>query len=257
VLRAVAPTRARRLVEDYELAQAQAVLLRAVRVTVDVECAAPASYRARFRRLKFQRLLHTLSPRPEGGYHIEIDGPVGLFEQSTKYGLQLALALPMIRACDRWKLSADVRWGAERRPVRFELEGDAADLAGVESPLPDDVAALLEALQASGTSWRFSAAATVLDLPGVGHCVPDLVFERAGTRVYLEVLGYWSRDAVWKRVELVEKGLGERIVFAVGQHLRVSEAALDGGLPGALYVYKRTMIARAVLERVDALAAGA
>jgi hypothetical protein len=75
--------------------------------------------------------------------------------------------------------------------------------------------------------------------------------------VYLEVLGYWSRDAVWKRVELVEKGLGERIVFAVGQHLRVSEAALDGGLPGALYVYKRTMIARAVLERVDALAAGA
>ena len=51
VLRAVAPTRPRHLVEDYQLAQAQAVLLRAVRVAVDVECAAAASYRALFRRL--------------------------------------------------------------------------------------------------------------------------------------------------------------------------------------------------------------
>ena len=60
---------------------------------------------------------------------------------------------------------------------------------------------------------------------------------------------------MWRRVELVAAGLAHRIVFAVGQHLRVSEAALDGELPGALYVYKRTMSARAILERVEALAA--
>ena len=69
------------------------------------------------------------------------------------------------------------------------------------------------------------------------------------------MLGFWSRDAVWKRVELVQAGFAHRIVFAVGQQLRVSEAALDAELPGALYVYKRTMSARAILERVDALAA--
>jgi uncharacterized protein len=87
-------------------------------------------------------------------------------------------------------------------------------------------------------------------------CIPDLSFEHAqtGERVYLEVLGFWSRDAVWKRVELVQAGLAHRIVFAVGQHLRVSEAALDAELPGALYVYKRTMSAKAILERVAALA---
>jgi len=44
-------------------------------------------------------------------------------------------------------------------------------------------------------------------------------------------------------------------VFAVGQHLRVSEAALDAELPGALYVYKRTMSAKAIVERVAVLAA--
>ena len=99
----------------------------------------------------------------------------------------------------------------------------------------------------------------MLDLPGHGVCVPDLTFRHRRTRrvVHLEVMGYWSRDAVWRRVELVQAGLGEPIVFAVGQQLRVSEAVLDGELPGALYVYKRTMSAKAVVERVEAVAAAA
>ena len=56
---------------------------------------------------------------------------------------------------------------------------------------------------------------------------------RAGAPVYLEVLGFWSREAVWRRVELVERGLPHRILFAVSKHLRVSEAALDDELPGS------------------------
>ena len=32
------------------------------------------------------------------GYAIDIDGPFSLFEQTTKYGLRLALALPAIMA---------------------------------------------------------------------------------------------------------------------------------------------------------------
>jgi predicted nuclease of restriction endonuclease-like RecB superfamily len=118
------------------------------------------------------------------------------------------------------------------------------------------VRARLDALRGLDTPWQVTPAVEILDLPGHGVCVPDLTFEHAqtGERVHLEVLGYWSRDAVWKRVELVEAGLAHRIVFAVGQHLRVSEAALDAELPAALYVYKRTMSAKAIVERLDALA---
>jgi hypothetical protein len=87
-------------------------------------------------------------------------------------------------------------------------------------------------------------------------CVPDLVFTHAdsGECVYLEVLGFWSRPAVWRRVELVERGLPQRILFAVSQRLRVSEEALGDDVPGALFVYKRVLSARAILERVELLA---
>jgi len=246
-----------RLVDAYDLAQPQAVLLRAVRVVVEVQSAIPGAYRTLFRKLKFLRLLCTITPRAKGGYRIEIDGPFSLFESSTRYGLALALALPAIRELDRWSLVADVRWGTERMALTCRLDGLGEPDSDDAPHVADDVSALLDALREIDTPWQAAPATELLDLAGHGVCVPDLTFMHAktGGQVHLEVLGYWSRDAVWKRVELVQAGLAHRIVFAVGQHLRVSEAALDAELPGALYVYKRTMSARAILERVEALAA--
>lgn len=256
------------LVELYELAGPQAMLLRAVRVTVEVESGSPAAYRTLFRKLKFLRLLYVITPRDDGGYLLEIDGPFSLFESATRYGLALALALPAIRELDRWKLVADVRWGTQRTPLTCKLEGGvaagsasasaAASSEEAEAALPDELAALVASFQELDSNWKVTAATAVLDLPGVGVCVPDLTFrhrKRKKLEVHLEVLGYWSRAAVWKRIELVRAGLAHRIVFAVGQQLRVSEEVLDDELPGALYVYKRTLSARAVLERLEALAA--
>jgi hypothetical protein len=263
ILHAVESISPARLVEEYDLAQAQAVLLRAVRVVVDVECRTPGAYRALFHKLKFLRLLHTIAPHG-AGYRIEIDGPFSLFESVTKYGLQLALALPAIRACDAFHLTAEVRWGKERAPLTFELGGKSSGAAVDEPPrLADEVARLLDDLRAvadqGDTPWRAAPSTEILTLPGVGLCIPDLAFEhtRSGEIVYLEVLGFWSRDAVWRRVELVERGLPARILFAVSKHLRVSEAVLDDDAAGALYVYKRVMSARAILERIDALSARA
>ncbi|HEX4447528.1 MAG TPA: DUF790 family protein [Polyangiaceae bacterium] len=264
MLSGFAPTSARLLVDHWARAQAQAVLLRAVRVTVDVRCASAHGLRALFRKLKFLRLLHSAEAHGEG-HRVVIDGPFSLFESVTKYGLQLALVLPALEACDQWRLEADIRWGKERAPLVFRLAGGAEKGSAEAPPMPDEIAALVRAFKALDTAWRVSANAQILELPGVGLCVPDLVFERrpAGgarekreprDRVFLEVMGYWSRAAVWKRVELVQAGLADRVLFAVSAKLRVSEEVLGDELPGALYVYKQTMSARAIAERLERMA---
>jgi hypothetical protein len=144
-----------------------------------------------------------------------------------------------------------------RGPLAGEFpDGNAeTDARHSANQLPDEVAALLHDLSALPGPWRSAPCNTILDLPGVGQCVPDLEFvhEQTGQTVYLEVLGFWSRDAVWKRIELARKGLAA-VVFAVSKNLRVSEAALDEGLPAALYVYARVMNAHAVLKRVQEVA---
>lgn len=258
VLARVAPMRPEALVERYDEAQVQAVLLRAERVVADVVCSAPAAYRDLFRQLKFRRLLYRITPR-ETGYRLEIDGPYSLFDSVTKYGLNLALALPALLACDRVVLEARVRWGKARQPLTFRLEAGArrgSDGEGRAGELPEEVRAVVEGFRRLGSVWRVSAASDLLDLPGVGLCVPDLLFEHGetGERVYFEVLGFWSRDAVWKRVELVQGGLPETILFAVSSRLRVSERVLDREDHAALYVYKGAMSPRAIERKLEVLA---
>ena len=254
------------LVRQYEDAQAQAVLLRAVKVTAEVRCETAYTYRILFNKLKFLRLLYTISPLPDGGYRVEIDGPYSLFSSVTKYGLQLALAFPHLRTCDSWKISADLRWGKAREPLGFRLQGGSARCEspavdertleptdGIPEGLPDEVRNLLDQLRAANSSWQASASAEILELPGFGLCLPDLKLENriTGEVAFLEVLGFWSREAVWRRVELVKRGLPYRILFAVSSRLRVSEAVLDGDLPGELYVYKSTLSAREIVSRLD------
>jgi predicted nuclease of restriction endonuclease-like RecB superfamily len=275
------------LLAQHDLASHQTVLLRAVKVQARVFSASAGGYRALFRKLKFHRLLYVVTPldrvgsrralpgadhrgrvwEPLGGSHldscagyaIDLDGPMSLFEQTTKYGLNLALALPAIMACDAWEVRADVRWGKDRRPLRYHLRGGGESSASNNASLPDEVAALLADLRQQESPWQVSPSEAILALPGLGVCVPDLEFVHRGSgqRVVHEVLGFWSRAAVWKRVEMAEAGLPFPVVFAVSKHLRVSEEVLPADAPAALYVYARTMGARAVLERVETVAAAA
>ena len=248
------------LVELYERNQSQAVLLRATRVKVAIESKHPGVYRAFFHKLKFLRLLHTIRTYENGGYIIEIDGPYSLFKSVTKYGLQLALLIPTLQECDRFKLDAELLWGKERKKLNFHLENKGSKAenlkTGQETDGPsDEVVALLNRFRALKTPWKAELSTEIVELPGVGLCIPDLIFthEATGERVYFEVMGFWSRNAVWSRVDLVEAGLPQKIIFAVSKRLRVSEEVLDGDLPGSLYVYKGVMNAGQVAEKLESL----
>jgi uncharacterized protein len=253
VLQKVPASSAEELVRAFDLAQYQAVLLRAVKVRAEVRCKDPARYRGLFRALKFHRLLFTMQ-RGDAGYLLEIDGPFSLFDSVTKYGLQLAIVFPLLCECDELKLSADLRWGKARTPLRFEYQGKAAAAAAealVE--LGQEAAQLLAGVNKLDSEWRAELNPDILDLPGIGLCVPDLCLRSGKLCVYVELMGFWSRDAVWKRIELVEQGLSAPVVFAVSSRLRVSEAALDDAASSALYVYKGVPQARALLEKVNLL----
>lgn len=238
------------LVIEYERAQVQALLLRAVKVVATVHCQSPEAYRALFQKLKWRRLLFEVARIEGGGYRLIIDGPFSLFEAVTKYGLELALTLPVLEACDVLELTAELAWGKTRQRLRFEYRHVSSRTGAPEAlELRDDVRELMQEFAELGSDFRCARAEEILNLPGVGLCIPDLVFQRGEGEepVYVELLGYWSRDAVWRRIELVEEGLLENIVFLASSKLRVSEEALESE-NAALYVFRGRPNARA-LER--------
>ena len=230
------------------------LLLRATKVTVEVRGARPGEYRQLFRKLKFLRLLHRIRALDGGGYRIEIEGPYALFEQVTKYGVQLAMLLPTLDTIADWTLTARVLWGPKRAPRTLTLAGNGVAVPGADR-LPDELAKLVAAWKKLKTDWTVRRSTALLHLPGAGLCAPDLLFKHPEHgEVYLELMGYWSREAVWKRVDLVEAGLPQKIVFALSSRLRVSEQVLGDDVPAALYVFKGAMSAKQVLAKVEAIA---
>ena len=191
--------------------------------------------------------------------------------------------LPALRACAAFELEADVLWGPTRDPLVFSLSGGrstAPDAGGGDVERAGDgdteldvgprtasavtpaerpeVEALLASFDKQDCGWAAARAGEILNVPGLGVCVPDLTFTHTetGQVVHLEVLGFWSRDAVWKRVELVRAGLAAPMIFAVPARLRVSEEVLEDDLPGSLYVFKSVLSRKAILERLEALRGG-
>lgn len=249
------------LVAEYELVQVQSVLLRAERIEAEVRAARPDAYRELFRKLKFRQLLHRIEPLEPSGYRLEIDGPMSLFGATTKYGLELALSLPALLSCGSLRLKADLRWGKRREKLRFEQvyaqPADEPEGAGVRS----EVLELLEALRVSGADYDVRLSEELIDLTerGGGVLVPDLeLCRRSGDqeqRVLVELLGFWSRDAVFRRIEAAERGLAQPVLFVVSSRLRVSEELLDGVEAASLYVYKGKVNAHAVLRKVEGLLA--
>ncbi len=243
-----------RLVRMHELGQEQAVLLRAERVVVEVRCRTPSAYRALFRRMKFLRLLCTVDAMPSGGYRLTIDGPYSLFAATTKYGLELASLLPLLREAEHFALDAVVQWGKERERVSFALRGGDGARAEVAPPLPEELRSLMASFTEKYPEWSVEPSDALVELRGECVLVPDLAFTHrtSGEVVLLELLGHWSRQAVWRRVELAA-ALPTPMIFAFSSRLRVSEEVLPEELPACLYAFKGALRAAAVHERLQAL----
>lgn len=276
------------LLSLYEQSQAQAVLLRAIKVNIDIKCHSPREYRILFQKIKFLRLLFSVQPNHSshssvsGTYHLEITGPFGLFTSTTKYGLKLALLLPLLQQYSQFRMVAQVQWGKTKVPLSFSLEGgqhsnrpkgllvnssigsDESRLASTEQSLftaeaseggNPEMTDFLKKFVSLSSSWKAFESSDILHLPGIGLCIPDIQFvhQTTGETIYFELLGYWSREAVWKRVELMQKGFPYKILFAVSKRLRVSEQALDDQTPGMLYVFSETLQAKSVLSHLDKL----
>jgi len=223
---------AQRLVDRYNVALAQSVLLRSVLVRVEVRREKPARYRQLFRQLKFHRLLYRVEGDMADGYVLHVDGPLSLFSATNKYGLQMALLLPTLLHCNDFRLDAELRWGPRREPRSFHLEAND----GLHSYLPDtatyvppEVAAFVERFRQVAPAWEVNEATEILQLGREGVWVPDyrFVHRRTGLDVYVEVLGFWKRSSLERLLRLLPEFGPARYLLAISDRLKVDEEALD------------------------------
>jgi hypothetical protein len=241
---------AEQLLHRYNVALAQAMLLRSTGMEVRVWGETAARFRQLFRAIKFHRLICTIQQAPNASYTIKLDGPLSLFSSTQKYGLQLALFLPTLLHCRAFDLQADVLWGAQKKPKLFALS--ATD--GLRSHAPDfgtytppEVAVFAENFRATAEDWLLADEPNPIPLGSDGVWVPDfkLTYTKTGQEVFVELFGFWRKAAVEEHYKRLKKHVPGQFVLVVSEAMRADEAD-DAAFGPEVVRYKRTPSAEEV-----------
>jgi predicted nuclease of restriction endonuclease-like RecB superfamily len=229
------------LLQRYNVALAQAVMLRSSGVEVRIRGETPARYRQLLRLVKFHRLVCEVEAGKAGEHLLRLDGPLSLFTATQKYGLQLALFLPAVLRCRDFNLRAELSWGPQRQPKVFLLsaaDGLVPHDADRGVYVPVELAMFVELFRKKGGDWDISEETDVLPLDNT-YWVPDfrLVHRPSGRAVYLDVLGFWRRGHAARHLERLRSHAGMPFVLAVSDQLHV-EDNLDG-LPVGVHRFRQ------------------
>lgn len=243
------------LLHRYNVGLAQAVLLRATSMTVEIARGDPQRYRQLFRYVKFYRLMHQVTGTAKEGYTIRLDGPMSLFQLSQKYGLQLAEFLPALLLCGGWRLSAEVQWGKEKRPLTLRVTSEQ----GLVSHYPDrgvyvtrEEQFLMDRFADLTTSWTLERRSEVVDLGGRGVLIPEFVLRHKtdGRVAYVELMGFWKREYLEARLALLKAEGPKNLILAVPWRLRGADDEFEDA-PGEVLFFKDVIIAKELLERAE------
>ncbi len=233
---------AQRLIDRYNVALAQAVLIRSVLVKAEVRNERPARYRQLFHRLKFHRLLYRVEGSMRDGYVFYIDGPLSLFSATTRYGVQVALFLPALLHCADFRLEAELRWGPRREPRSFSLDprdGLITHQTDVGTYVPAEITAFVERFRQVAPAWQISECTDVIELGREGVWVPDFraTHQETKTDVFIEVVGFWKRTSLERLIRLLPHHGPPRFVLAISDRFKVDEETLQE-LPGPILRFK-------------------
>ncbi|TVQ99536.1 MAG: DUF790 family protein [Deltaproteobacteria bacterium] len=253
------------LLRRYNAGLVQALLLRSAGLEATVRAGSPGALRGVFRALKFRQLMFRAWPMDgEGSWRLVVDGPMSLFQQTQRYGLQLALFFPVLLHMESWSLEADVTWGRRRESRRLSLSGETRlrPWGRMKGTWRSREQALLEErLAGHASGWLARPGATVVDLGGEDVLVPDLELECPSTgRVALvDIFGFWRRDYLARRMASLSRHGPANLVLCVSRRLAGARESL-GALGENVVEFAEVIPLGALLkvvERVAVVPAGA
>ncbi len=239
---------------DYDLAQAQALLYSATRVTVE----AGRDFKHILRYARLARLLHRVErlrdPSLPGGegYRFVLDGPNSVLRRTRAYGVDFARFLAALVRLPDWRLQAEIVLRKGWHPLTFTLT--SADGLGRGAAPPPEFDSALEAAIArkfgrERAGWRLLREAVVLDLGGGRVLVPDFLFRHEdGTEVALEIVGYWTPEYLADKMRRLAAAPDVNLLVAVPRPLAVRAARL----PATVLPFKRRLLLRDLLPRLEA-----
>ncbi len=205
ILRKFYPPEAKALLWEYNLSLAQTLLFQAS----DLKFRATGGHQETLRAVKRLGLMYT-AEEADGRLDITVGGPMSALKSTERYGTSLAKLLPFIVLSPGWSMEASIvrkDYSGNPRVYRFAMdEKTHAPLFGRFAEIDDTTTfdsepeeKFYESFKNAGTGWAISREPEPL-ITGKYLFIPDFLLEKDGTKVYLEIAGFWTADYLKKKV---------------------------------------------------------
>lgn len=236
----------RALLARYNVAQVQAALFDAVRMTVW----ASEDFKTILRYAKLAGLMHSIARTGPERYVLRFDGPASVLRETRRYGARMARFLPALLACRGWRMHAVLR--TRRRGFQVSLDLGAEDGLTSHLPTPEEFDSRVEEDFAARwgpaprEGWTLAREGEVL-CRGQKVFVPDFALRHEdGREALLEIVGFWTPEYLEAKLRTLAAFAGRRILLCVE---RGASRALPALGPDVI-VYKKTIRLGEVLERL-------
>jgi predicted nuclease of restriction endonuclease-like RecB superfamily len=229
------------------LAIAQGFVFRSTALVIEME----GNARAVVRHAKWRGLICAVTPREAGRRTaLEMSGPYALFRRTLVYGRALSEVLPLLAWCHRYRLQAHCV--VRGRQLMLQLESGDPIFPGRAPQLYDSK---LEERFARDFR-RIAPGWDVIREPepvraGDMLIFPDFALQHRGDgrRWLVEIVGFWTREYVQRKLALLRLAELPKLVLCVDE----SRNCADGMLPRSsrVVLYRRRIDAAAVLRLIE------
>ncbi|NJD53176.1 MAG: DUF790 family protein [Candidatus Methanoperedens sp.] len=204
------------LLRQYNLSLTQTLLFKAWSMEIQIE----GNYQDVFWKIKKLGLMYLIQDGK-----IIIDGPVSIFKMTERYGTALAKLLPVIMKCSKWSLKASIlkKTMQGKKVYDFTLDNtrqifniEASDIETFDSAIEKEFSLL------NFNEWSCKREPELIKA-GQYAFIPDFSLERNGTRIFVEIIGFWTPEYLRNKIQkinlLTEK---DKLILLVNNNLACS-----------------------------------
>jgi len=241
------PPEAMALLEQYNLSLAQTLLFD----STELNFTASGNWQNLFFYVKKLGLIYEVSQ--DDGFWVKIDGPVSIFKLTRRYGISIAKLLPIIVANPEWTVTAKILWKYTNEICNFKIEsqkhGSLLKKPNLQPVTYDSAAeeSFANQFQAVKSGWTLKREPEPVPA-GNQVIIPDFSLERAGIKIYLEIVGFWTEEYILRKAEKL-KQVEAKMLLLVNEDLACEKLTALEKRPQLNFIYYHDKIPLASILR--------
>ncbi|MGD6810796.1 MAG: DUF790 family protein [Candidatus Bathyarchaeia archaeon] len=241
------PPTALDLLQQYNLSLVQTLLFNCTELSFNVS----GNWQRLFYSVKKLGLIYDVSCN--GDFWVKIDGPASLFKLTKRYGINIAKLIPVIISNQQWAFNAKILWKYTNEICSFSMESTKHSSLFRKQKMPlETYDSIVEERFASqfkavASGWTLKREPEPV-LAGNQVIVPDFSLEKAGLKIYLEIVGFWTEDYLFRKAEKLQK-VTVNMLLLVNDALACEKLVLLEKRPQLHFIYYHDKISLAPILR--------